>query len=159
MKAIGLEHPSLFNCPLNAVVVVSYNGFLNSPFTYVSYLPPANEVWGKVIFLLYVILFTGGGGIPACLSGFERGLQAHTQGRSWGVWLGGLQAHTQRGSPGQHPGGSPGPHPGGCVSQYALRRTPRPLGLLPRAARILLECILDTILLLLRSTMYKRVNY
>ena len=32
-------------------------------------LPPANEVWGKVIFLhLFVILFTGGGGIPACLA-------------------------------------------------------------------------------------------
>ena len=30
------------------------------------YLPPANEVWGKVIFLhLFVILFTGGG---VCLS-------------------------------------------------------------------------------------------
>ena len=28
------------------------------------YLPPANEVWGKVIFLhLFVILFTGGGGV------------------------------------------------------------------------------------------------
>ena len=30
------------------------------------------------------------------------GLQAHTQGEGWGVWLGG--------SPGPHPGGSPGPH-------------------------------------------------
>ena len=29
------------------------------------FLPPANEVWGKVIFLqVCVILFTGGGGYP-----------------------------------------------------------------------------------------------
>ena len=67
-----------------------------------SFLPPANEVWGTVIFLhLSVILFTGGwwypsmhcrwypsmpcsrspgGSIPACLAGF----QAQTQGRSLG---------------------------------------------------------------------------
>ena len=48
------------------------------------------------------ILFTGEGcGIPACIAGGIPaclvGLQAHTQGGSWGVW----------------PGGSPGPHPGG----------------------------------------------
>ena len=72
-------------------------------------LPPANEVWGNVIFLhLSVILFTGGGGwhpsMP-CMGG----LQAHTRRRSWGIW----------------PGGSPGSHPGGgCVSQQALRQTP-----------------------------------
>ena len=39
-----------------------------------------------------------GGGIPACLAGFQAhtqgGLQAHTQGETWGVWPGGLQAHT-----------------------------------------------------------------
>ena len=70
------------------------------------------------------------------------GLQAHTQGVSWGVWPGGLQAHTQGevgdsglvGSPGPHPGGrevegsglgSPGPHlgvsmltPGGCLQAH-----------------------------------------
>ena len=55
--------------------------------------------WGKVIFSqASVILFTGGGGgVLACLAGF----QAHTQGGSlggsgWG-W-GNLQAHTQWGS-------------------------------------------------------------
>ena len=72
----------------------------------------------------------GGIGIPACLAGF----QAHTQGRSWGVWpVGGGGGG---GSPGPHPGGSPGPHldgsqvqgvsrptPGG-VSQHAPRQTP-----------------------------------
>ena len=36
------------------------------------FLPPANEVWGKVIFLhLSVILFTvGEGGLPQCMLGF-----------------------------------------------------------------------------------------
>ena len=30
------------------------------------YLPPANDVWGKVIFLhLSVVLFTGGRGYPS----------------------------------------------------------------------------------------------
>ena len=82
-----------------------------------SYLPPANEVWGKVIFLhLSVILFTGGGGaipaciaggipaclaaglqgggIPACLAGF----QAHTQGGKFrGIWLGGVSRPTPKG--------------------------------------------------------------
>ena len=34
------------------------------------FLPSANEVWGKVISLhLSVILFTGRGGIPACIAG------------------------------------------------------------------------------------------
>ena len=34
-------------------------------------LPPANEVWGKVIFLhLFVILFTGGG-MPQCMLGYH----------------------------------------------------------------------------------------
>ena len=60
------------------------------------------------------------------------GLQAHTQGGSWGVWPGGIQAHTQgvsrptsRGSPGPHPGGSPGPHQGG-VSRPTLKLVSRP---------------------------------
>ena len=36
-------------------------------YWYAFLLPPANEVWGKVIFLhLSVILFTGGGGTWAC---------------------------------------------------------------------------------------------
>ena len=78
----------------------------------------------------------GGGGIPACIAG----LQAHTQGGSWGSGLGGLQAHTQGEFEGSGlGGGSPGPHPGGKlrglawggvsrptprgVSQHALRQT------------------------------------
>ena len=55
-------------------------------------LPPANEVWGKVICLQVCVCLQGGaipaciaGGIPACLAaGLQGGLQAHTQGGSWG---------------------------------------------------------------------------
>ena len=77
-------------------------------------------------------------------------LQAHTRGggKLRGLALGGLQAHTHRGSPGPHPGGSPGPHLGGVsrltpggASQHALRQTPPPRWLLLRAVCILLECI------------------
>ena len=66
-----------------------------------------------------------------------RGLQAHTQGGGWGVWLGrGLQAHAQEG-PGLDQRG------GGSGSQHALRQTPPPIRrLMLRAVRILLECIL-----------------
>ena len=95
-----------------------------------------NKVGARLCFYTSVILFTGwgwypsihcrwypsmpcsrspGGGIPACLPG----LQAHTQGGSWGVWPGGSQ--------GPHLGGSPGPHLGRCVSQHALRQTPPPM--------------------------------
>ena len=43
-----------------------------------SYLPPANEVWGKVIFLhLFVILFTGG----ACV--VARGAWFYSGGHAW----------------------------------------------------------------------------
>ena len=61
-----------------------------------------------------------------------RGLQAHTQGGSWGVW----------------PGGSPGPHPGERVSRPTPRGDPnmhwgRSLQwLLLWVEHILLECIL-----------------
>ena len=80
------------------------------------------------------------GDIPACLAGLQGGLQAHTQGGSWGVWPGGV-------SPGPHPGGCLQVHTQGsvCVSQHALRQTPWPPlhgWLLLRAIRILLECIL-----------------
>ena len=42
------------------------------PFTSTFFLlPPANEVWGKVIFLhLFVILFTGGC-LPQCMLGYH----------------------------------------------------------------------------------------
>ena len=64
------------------------------------------------------------GGIPACLAGIQ-GVSPGPQ--PGGIW----------------PGGSPGPHPGGgcgCVSQHALRQTPRGW-LLLLAVCILLECI------------------
>ena len=53
---------------------------VNSTFRF---LPPANEVWGKVIFLhLCVILFTGRGvGFPACITGhMTKGVCI------WGAW-------------------------------------------------------------------------
>ena len=69
-------------------------------------LPPANEVWGKVMFLqVSVILFTGGCLVPGgvCL------VPGEGAGPRGGAWSGGcLQAHTQRGSWG---GSGPGPHP------------------------------------------------
>ena len=90
-----------------------------SNLAYVSFLPPANEVWDKVIFSeacvknsvhgegeaipaciaggipAYLAAGLQGGGIPACLAGF----QAHTQGGSLrGIWLGDLQAYTQGGN-------------------------------------------------------------
>ena len=82
-----------------------------------------------------------GGGIPACLAGF----QTHTQGGSWDgsgqgrgspgpqprgklwrIW-GGLQAHIQRGSwGGSGQGGFPGPHPRGKLRGIWPRGVSRP---------------------------------
>ena len=45
----------------------------------------------------------------------RRDSRSTPRGGGWGVWLGGLKAHTQ--------GESPSPHPGGCVSQHVLRQT------------------------------------
>ena len=60
-----------------------------------------------------------GNGIPACLADLQGGLQAHTQGGSWGVWpWGGLQAHTQGVSRPTPTGGSLGPHPGGSLGPH-----------------------------------------
>ena len=52
---------------------------LSSMLCHCTSLPPANEVWGKVIFLhLFVILFTGGG-LPQCMLGYHPpGPGAHT---------------------------------------------------------------------------------
>ena len=107
-------------------------------------LPPATEVWGKVIFLhLSVILFTGGvvsqhalqvvsqhalqvsrltpkgevegSGLGGSPGPHLGGLQTHT----WG----GLQAHTW-GISRPTPGGVSRPTPRGVVSQHALRQRP-----------------------------------
>ena len=53
---------------IHSVLKVLYPLQLNGTTTF---LPPANEVWGKVMFLhLSVILFTGeGGGVSASRSG------------------------------------------------------------------------------------------
>ena len=96
-------------------------------------LPPANEVWGKVIFLhLSVILFTGGCLVP-------RG-DAWSRGSAWSGGGGCLVAEA-----GLLPGGgawSRGSALGGCLVETPTRR------LLLRVVRILLECILVLILAL-----------
>ena len=95
-----------------------------------------NEVGARLCFYVSVILFTGGwGGIPACIAGgippclaaaLQRGIkaclagfQAHTQGGSWGVWLGGFSRPTPGRSPGPHPGGLQA-HTQGCVADLPM---------------------------------------
>ena len=53
---------------MNGIWISFVPSQLNFDIDFIQYLlPPANEVWDKVIFLhLFVILFTGGGGV--CLS-------------------------------------------------------------------------------------------
>ena len=97
-----------------------------------------NEVGSRLCFYtcLWFCSRGGGGGISACIAGF----QAHIQGEV--EWAGqGVSKPTSNGEVKRSGlGGSPGPHPMGSVSQHALRQTPRQL--LLRAVRILLECIL-----------------
>ena len=50
---------------------------------------------------------------PSVSHSVHGGLQGHTQGRGGGVWLVGLQAHTQGEVEGSGLGESPGPHWGG----------------------------------------------
>ena len=69
-------------------------------FTYYIYLPPANEVWGKVIFSVACVKNSvhrgGGGGIPTCIAD---GIPAClVVGGGIPACLAGLQAHTQWGS-------------------------------------------------------------
>ena len=113
-------------------------------------LPPATKLGQGNIFRSVCQEFCSrgrrGGGNPACIAG----LQAHTQGESWGVWpggvsrstprgrgvegsgLGGLQAHTQGGlqthtqgvsrpTPGE---GFPGTHLGRYPSMHWGRHPP-----------------------------------
>ena len=110
-------------------------------------LPPANDVCEGYVFAC--VCLSGGGGIPACLAGLEGGVSQHAlqvsrpvpreelEGSAWG---GGLQAHTRGG---EVEGSRPTPR--GRVSQHALRQTP-PRRLLLGAVRILLECILVSML-------------
>ena len=110
-------------------------------YWYLLSLPPANEVWGKVVFSVVCVknsVHRGVGGIPACIAGGIPARHAGLGGVGGGGWVGipvflvGLQPHTQGGSWGVWPGGSPGPHmgEGGLqahtwgVSQHALRQTP-----------------------------------
>ena len=129
-----------------------------------TYLPSANEVWGKVICLQVCVCPQGGavpaciaGGIPACLAaglgggGYPsmhcRWYTSMPCSRSWGVEgdLVQVQAHSHGGSWGGSglggclAGGVPAP--GGACSRGCLVETPT-LRLLLRAVRILLECTL-----------------
>ena len=70
-------------------------------------------------------------------------------GGGWGVWSGGSSGPHPEGSPGPQMGGSLGPYQG--VSQHALRQTPphtHSWWLLLQVVRILLECILVTIVII-----------
>ena len=89
--------------------------------SFLSHLPPANEVCEGYVFTRVCQSFCsgGGGGIPACLAG----LQAHTQGGGWGVWLGGVSRPTPRGEvegsgSGVSRGVSPGPYLGGGLQAH-----------------------------------------
>ena len=85
---------------------------------------------------------SGGGWYPSMPCRFPG---PHPVGKLRGIWVGGLQAHTQGGSWGylrSTPRGVSRPTPVGCLSQHALRQNPPPRWLLLRAVRILLECIL-----------------
>ena len=101
--------------------------------THLSYsLPPANEVWGKVMFLhLFVSLFTEKGvGFPACIPGdmTRRGLHRGGEGGGW--WFPSMQHMSHDGGVSIQ-GRWVDPHPkihGNTVNK--------------RAVCILLECIL-----------------
>ena len=101
------------------------------------FLPPENEVAGRLCFYKCLWFCSWGRGFPACIAG----LQAHTQGGSWGVWPGGSPGPHPGLSPGSHTegvsrptpggvsrptpgGGSPGPHPGGYPSIHWGRHPP-----------------------------------
>ena len=134
-------------------------------------LPPANEVWGKVIFSEACVKNSihggGGGGIPACIAGgipaclaAIQGVVSHhalqvsrptPKGEVEGSGLGGISRPTSRGKLRGLACGGGVSRPtlrGGLqahtqgVSQHALRRVPPSRRLLLRAVRILLECIL-----------------
>ena len=120
--------------------------------TWSKFLPPTTKLGARLCFytsLWFCSSGGGGGGIPACLAhgipaclaaGLERGgggipaciaaFQTHTKGGSWGVWLGGLQAHTW---------GVSRPTP---REVYPSMHWGRPPTATAAAVRILLECIL-----------------
>ena len=86
-------------------------------------LPPANEVWGKVIFSVACVKNSvhSGGGVS------HHALQVVSQ-QAWGVSRPSSRSEVEGsgwgGSPGPHPGENLQAHTGGGVSQHALRQTP-----------------------------------
>ena len=89
------------------------------------------SLWRLCFYMCLSFCPQGEGCIPACLAG----LQVHTQGGGWGVWLGGgLQVHTQAGGWGVWLlGGWPGPRPGGKLRGLAFGGVtrPTPMGCIP----------------------------
>ena len=111
----------------------------------------ATPRWGKIMFYMCLRFYSEGGGIPACLAGY----QAHSQGELEGLRDlarstpgGKLRGLAGGGSPGPHPGeswahtlGGSRSTPGGCIA--ACTETDPPSSwLLLWAVCILLECIL-----------------
>ena len=71
---------TLVTCQTHLAWVESHPAWVESIKLSFAYLLPANEVWGKVIFLhLFVILFTGGWGLPQYMLGYHPPDQAPHQ--------------------------------------------------------------------------------
>ena len=113
-------------CSIPSCVLVSKllsRSPVQSVIVFHAYLPPANEVWGKVIFYTCLPFCSQGGGLASMHASLV-------------TWLGGLQ-----------PGGI-GQTPQVCLRGGAVGQTPpKTHGILrdtvnERAVRILLECIL-----------------
>ena len=102
-----------------------------------TYLPPANEVWGKLMFLhLCVILFTGGSVQPAWMQTPSQGWTDHPPPR--------MRIRPELGRP---PPRMQTPPPGWedpprCNPPRGVGQTPPTDTVNKRAVRILLECIL-----------------
>ena len=92
---------------LNGISVsVQYEHLHIILYYYKPFLPPANEVWGKVIFSEACVKNSvhGGEGVVSqhalqvvsqyALQVSSGGLQAYTLGGSWGVWPGGVSRPT-----------------------------------------------------------------
>ena len=155
-----------------------------------AYLPPANEVWGKVIFLhQFVILFTGGmrGFIRgACVVLFGGACMVLFGGHAWFYWgacmvlfggcacfyLGGAYVVLFRGAYMVLFGGMPGFIRGVCVVLFGGHAWFYSGGMHgffqffriqwdtvnERAVRILLECILPTIVITMQEMVHAIVH-
>ena len=105
------------------------NVAMKTEFTSLRFLPPANEVWGKVMFLhLCAILFMGGGWLPSM----------HHRSHDQGVCLEG---------DGLYPGKSASRGRGRADQPFKMHGN-------KRAVHILLECILVSLFILFHSFLF-----